>query len=177
AQIRRILLDGYSVLVFRTMLFDVINVKTVFLNGELREVVYVSQPEGFVDPDKPNHVYRLKKALYDLKQASRAWKHFHPFRMVYGKACHLPVEIEHKAFWALRMCNMDLSEEGVERNNQLNKLEELRHQAYETSKTYKEHTKKWHDNRLKEKKEFQTGDCLLLFNSILKLFSRKLRSR
>ncbi|GKC53867.1 retrovirus-related pol polyprotein from transposon TNT 1-94 [Tanacetum coccineum] len=49
------------------------DVKTVFLNGELREVVYVSQPEGFVDPNRLNHVHRLKKALYDLKQVSHAW--------------------------------------------------------------------------------------------------------
>nr|GEX76844.1 retrovirus-related Pol polyprotein from transposon TNT 1-94 [Tanacetum cinerariifolium]GEX77242.1 retrovirus-related Pol polyprotein from transposon TNT 1-94 [Tanacetum cinerariifolium] len=49
------------------------DVKTVFLNGNLREVVYVSQPDGFVDPDNPHHVYKLKKALYGLKQSPCAW--------------------------------------------------------------------------------------------------------
>ncbi|GKF88180.1 retrovirus-related pol polyprotein from transposon TNT 1-94, partial [Tanacetum coccineum] len=49
-----------------------IDMKTSFLNGNLREEVYVSQPDGFVDPDNPNHVYKLKKALYGLKQAPRA---------------------------------------------------------------------------------------------------------
>ncbi|GJV99004.1 retrovirus-related pol polyprotein from transposon TNT 1-94 [Tanacetum coccineum] len=49
------------------------DVKTAFLNGELKKEVYVSQPEGFVDPDHPTHVYRLKKAMYGLKQVPRAW--------------------------------------------------------------------------------------------------------
>ncbi|GJU25036.1 integrase, catalytic region, zinc finger, CCHC-type containing protein [Tanacetum coccineum] len=53
--------------------FTPMDVKTAILNGELNEVVYVSQPEGFVNPDLPTHVYRLKKALYGLKQAPRAW--------------------------------------------------------------------------------------------------------
>nr|GFB95530.1 retrovirus-related Pol polyprotein from transposon TNT 1-94 [Tanacetum cinerariifolium] len=57
----------------KNMVVYQMDVKTVFLNGNLRKEVYVSQPDGFVDQDNPNHVYKLKKALYGLKQAPHAW--------------------------------------------------------------------------------------------------------
>nr|GEY70508.1 retrovirus-related Pol polyprotein from transposon TNT 1-94 [Tanacetum cinerariifolium] len=71
-----------------------IDVKTTFLNGELKEEVYVSQPEGFVDPDHPTYVYRLKKALYGLKQAPRAWYQASPSKK------HL--EALKRVFWYLK---------------------------------------------------------------------------
>ncbi|GKE54215.1 retrovirus-related pol polyprotein from transposon TNT 1-94 [Tanacetum coccineum] len=57
----------------KNMIIYQMDVKMDFLNGEIKEEVYVSQPEGFVDQDNPSHVYKLKKALYGIKQAPRAW--------------------------------------------------------------------------------------------------------
>nr|GEY39146.1 retrovirus-related Pol polyprotein from transposon TNT 1-94 [Tanacetum cinerariifolium] len=57
----------------KNMVVYQMDMKTAFLNGNLREEVYVSQPDGFMDQDNPNHMYKLKKALYRLKQAPRAW--------------------------------------------------------------------------------------------------------
>nr|GEU89848.1 reverse transcriptase domain-containing protein [Tanacetum cinerariifolium] len=101
---------------------------------------------------------------------------FTPYKLVYGKSCHLPIELEHKAYWELKHVNFDLKTMGGHRKLQLNELNELRDQAYENSLIYKEKMKKLHDSKIKNR-IFNVGDQVLLFNSRLKIFSGKLKTR
>nr|GEV62792.1 reverse transcriptase domain-containing protein [Tanacetum cinerariifolium] len=151
------------------------NLFAKFRTPEPLSVIEERTSEMTIGENRASWSDKLDDALWAFQIAYKTPIGCTPYKLVYGKTCHLPIDLEHKAYWALKHANFDLQTVGDHRKVQLNELNELHDQAYENSLIYKEKTKRLHDSKIKDC-VFNIDDRVLLFNSRLKVNSTPLLS-
>ncbi|KAL0662473.1 hypothetical protein Bca4012_099310 [Brassica carinata] len=112
-------------------------------NREIKSIL-----QKTVNTSRKDWSLMLDNALWAYRIAYKTPIGTTPYNLVYSKACHLPVELEYKAAWAVKPLNFDIKPAAERRSMQIHELEEIRHLAYESSKIYKERTKAYHDKRI-----------------------------
>ena len=140
-------------------------------NREIKKIL-----EKTVNVSRKDWSRKLDDALWAYRTAYKTPIGMSPYMIIYGKPCHFPLELEYKATWAIKKLNCDFQATKERRLLQMNELEELRNEAYDNARIYKEKTKKWHNQKILMR-EFKAREVVLLYNSRLKLFLGKLKSR
>ena len=140
-------------------------------NREIKNIL-----EKIVSTNRKDWSVKLNDALWDYKTAYKSLIRMSLYWLVFGKPCHIPLELEYKAMLVIKKLNYDFKAAKEKRLLQMNELEELGNEAYDNSRIYKDKTKKWHEQKFL-RKEFRVGELVLLYNSRLKTFLGKLKSR
>jgi hypothetical protein len=133
-------------------------------NREIKQIF-----EKTVNHNRKHWSLRLNNALWDYRTTYKTSLGMSPYRLVYGKPCHLLVELEYKAYSAIKAFNSNLDDASQLRKLQINELEEIRNDTYKNSRIHKARIKEFHDKKIL-RKTFNVGQKVLLYNSRLHLF-------
>lgn len=140
-------------------------------NREIKRIL-----EKTVRSNRKDWSLRLVYALWAYRTAYKTILGTSPYRIIFGKPCHLPMEVEHKAYWVIRRINENMNEVGLNRKLQINKFEEIRNKSFENVKVSKLHMKELHDKHI-NRKILQIGQRVLLYDSKFHTLLGKLKSR